>query len=226
VAILDAEIKRIVERATVTFLKSGGRGVLVCDHLIVTATHCIELELDGWLSAMMALDEHYIVEEIKTSEGRVLKTRPIAMEPVADIAVVGALDGQSAGKEAREFDDFCSSRKPVLISQSDFALTKSHDLVYTQVHVYTHREEWVTGKVFQFRPGAELVCFEETSKPIEGGTSGSPIVNDVGELVGIVSNAGGSSSEETRAGRFPRPHLTLPVWVCQRIFEGEDQERR
>ena len=157
-----------------------------------------------------------------------MKARPIAVEPVADIAVVGALDGQSspiAYREAREFEDFCNGRKPVFLSRSDFTLTKDHDLVYTQVHIYTHKGEWVTGKVVQFRPGAEMAWFEETSKPIEGGTSGSPIVNDMGKLVGIVSNAGGSSSGETRQGRFPRPHLTLPVWVCRQIFEGEDQER-
>ena len=48
-AILDSDIKRIIERATVTFVKSGGRGVLVCDHLIITAAHCIKFELEGMM---------------------------------------------------------------------------------------------------------------------------------------------------------------------------------
>jgi len=58
------------------------------------------------------------------------------------------------------------------------------------------------------------------SPTIEAGTSGSPIVNGIGELVGIVSNAGGTLIEKRDnkcSGRHPRPNLALPVWVLNQI---------
>jgi V8-like Glu-specific endopeptidase len=55
----------------------------------------------------------------------------------------------------------------------------------------------------------------EAKKQIEGGTSGSPIVDDAGELVGVVSNT--SEGAKKCTGQAPIPALTLPVWTLQAI---------
>jgi hypothetical protein len=220
-ATLSAEIKRTVEKATVTFSRTGGKGVLVRNHLIITAAHCIEFELEG----RMVLDENYSIEEIRTSEGQTLKARPLAVEPVADIAVIGSLDGQVFYDEAEDFFSFCSSVEPVSVSRTDFALTQDPDLVRNRIHIYTHKGEWITGNAIQFLPAPQMVGFD-TVEQIEGGTSGSPIVKDSGELVGIISNASLIlESGQVCCGTFPRPHLTLPVWVCRGIFEEQEGKK-
>ena len=59
---------------------------------------------------------------------------------------------------------------------------------------------------------------EITEEQIEGGTSGGPIINDLGQLVGIVSNASDLQEGIASDGNFPYPSLALPVWICQRLF--------
>ena len=56
----------------------------------------------------------------------------------------------------------------------------------------------------------------ETEENIESGTSGSPIVNEDGELLGVVSDAGGIDGMN-REGMVPFPVFALPVWVYQEI---------
>jgi len=63
--------------------------------------------------------------------------------------------------------------------------------------------------------------YVEADEQIEGGTSGGPIIDDSGDLVGIVSNFSLIAKVQNRSyGSSPRPHLALPVWVCRRIFGG------
>ena len=69
------------------------------------------------------------------------------------------------------------------------------------------------------RNGINTSQFEEQ---IEGGTSGSPIINDTGELIGIVSHVSIINSEGHKSyGLIPRPHLALPVWIYNRILNWE-----
>jgi hypothetical protein len=49
---------------------------------------------------------------------------------------------------------------------------------------------------------------------IENGTSGGPVVDDEGQLVGVVSYA---CEEPPFDGRMPRLHRALPGWVWNRI---------
>jgi len=68
------------------------------------------------------------------------------------------------------------------------------------------------------REDAELLAVE-SDEQIEGGTSGGPIINDSGELVSIVSNFSlATEAVPKSSGLAPRLHLTLPVWLCHRIF--------
>ena len=52
-------------------------------------------------------------------------------------------------------------------------------------------------------------------EPIKGGTSGSGVFNEKGELVGIVSR----TSEQDFSGGAPRPLLALPVWTSRKISQ-------
>ena len=69
------------------------------------------------------------------------------------------------------------------------------------------------GKTTQWSEHSPLltIIFDE---PLKGGTSGGPVVNASGELVGIISN-----SFLVNGGTASRPHLALPVWVYRNYFE-------
>ena len=207
---LQESIYTDVAKATVTLLRKGGQGVLVSGNHILTAAHCIDFNCEGW----MALGDDSI-EKIKTCKGE-LKVAPLAVEPVSDLAVLGSLDDQVFTKEAEDFEKFCEDTKPVpLCRREDFVLFQKF-----QVHIYTHKGTWVTGSAMQCREDAQALSVE-ADQQIEGGTSGGPIINDSGELVGIVSHFSLATEGQHQCwGLTPRPHLALPVWVCRQIFGG------
>jgi hypothetical protein len=204
---ISKRIRIKVENATVTILKKGGRGVLVKNGLILTAAHCIEFKCDG----EMALGD-YFIEEIETSEGKKLKVVPYAVEPVSDIAVLGSLDGQTFYKEATEFENFCEGKKGLSLCLKKFAWR-----VEVPGWIYTHKKTWIKGKMTKYdtKKNAPTISFD-ADEDIEAGTSGSPIINERGELMGIVSYAAGTDGT-TREGMVPSPLFALPVWLYQEI---------
>jgi len=59
----------------------------------------------------------------------------------------------------------------------------------------------------------------EADEQIEGGTSGGPIIRDEGELAAIVSIFSQVAEEQQKFdGLAPRPHMGLPLWICNQIF--------
>ena len=203
-----------VEKATVALQGKGGQGVLVNGNLILTAAHCVTFSLKGY----MTMGEHYM-EEIKTKDGALLQVCSWAVEPVSDIAVLGALDEQECSKEVEAFKEFCEQTKPVPIFKGILAVRES-----IKVYVYTHLGTWLHGKVTQFSTqNFHQVCLE-AEEAIIGGTSGSPIVNEEGELVGIVSTSGEKPESPTRGyvGNTPRPLLALPTWICHQIESAKE----
>ena len=211
----DEDIYTDVAKATVTLSGKDGQGVLVNSNLILTAAHCIDFRCEG----EMVLGD-YFIEEIKTGE-RELKVAPLAVEPVNDLAVLGSLDNQEFSKEADDFEKFCEDTKPVPLCRRDFVLFRKF-----RVHIYTHKGIWVTGSAMQCCEDAHVLQVE-TEDQIEGGTSGGPIIDDSGDLVGIVSIfCDIDEGQRICHGSVPLPHLALPVWVCCQIEKGEEQRKK
>lgn len=205
---MKAELLAIVEKATVELVQRGGQGVLVPGNLILTAAHCVEWTSTG----AMVLGEHYR-ESIKTWDGRTLRVRPVAVEPVGDIAVLASLDDQECFDEALAFEQFCEEVRPAPICTLDFELFKPFP-----IKIRTHCQTWIDGEAKQCRPTARNL-FIDAHTPIESGTSGSPVLGEHG-LVAIVSNAGGVVGTRESVGSAPRPHLALPAWAVREIHEA------
>ncbi len=199
----------IVQKATVTLLRKGGQGILVYSNIILTAAHCIDFSTEG----QMMLGEHFL-EDILTVNGQISATT-IAVEPVSDIAVLGPpiiLDGSL---QLSNYYDFSETINPIPLCNDDYVTHRPFT-----VYVYTHKAKWITGKATLDHKD-NVVLSIDFDEQIEPGTSGSAIVNDEGELVGIVSDASLNNQHTRSDGLAPRPNLTLPVWIYKKILEDQ-----
>jgi V8-like Glu-specific endopeptidase len=200
---INDAIKAKVEKATVVFTKKNGRGVLISNDLIITAAHCIEFTCEGKI-----VEGALFTEEIMSAQGEYCKVTPVAIEPVNDIAVLGPLIKRSGQKR---FAEFCESMEPVVVNQNKLKPSQEFP-----VHIYSHERTWVSGIAKYMEALHRLWIFADGS--IEGGASGGPIINESGELIGIVSTFSVPYTQGKSDGVVMRPHLALPVWVCLEIF--------
>lgn len=204
-----------VEAATVRvrLANGGGQGVLVPGGFILTAAHCIDWHGTG----RMALGEYYF-EQVETRDGASFRLAPYAVEPVADIAALGELDKQELPDDADAFEEWRESIKPVPLSRGfdDWCKDGANGEKQSfRVHVLSHTGEWIEGdakRTFS-RDLPNAGFFLVARDPIRSGTSGGPIVDDAGCLVGVVSNTPGVEPEGTQ----PFAVNALPHWVLERI---------
>jgi V8-like Glu-specific endopeptidase len=205
-------IQTNIEKATVRITKLGGQGVLVGGNMILTAAHCFDYSLTGG----MVLGDYYI-EEIKIKRGKILKVAPLAIEPLTDIAALGSVDVQEFGEESINFEEFCEKTKPVHLCLKEFELFQTFT-----VYINSHESKWISGTATLTYKDAPMLSLE-TEEVIKSGTSGSPIVNEMGELVGIISHISSDLAPIKHNGTAPRPHLALPVWLVHNILRSETE---
>jgi S1-C subfamily serine protease len=199
---LTEQIRRLVENATVRLPQLGGQGVLVEGGVILTAAHCLQWNGEG----AMALGDSFVCDVV-TRDGRTLQVEPYAVEPVHDIALLGA--DVNDRKSYMAFEAWCDQTRGVRVGRDEYEL-----FAPVPVDVFSHKGEWIAGTVQQVCEDAPTLVLM-TSPPIQGGTSGGPIVDGSGALVGVVSWG-------ELEGNCPRPHMALPVWVCRKhLFMAE-----
>jgi hypothetical protein len=202
---MNEQMRAEIERAVVTLLAKGGRGILVNGGVVLTAAHCVEYKTEG----EMILGDFFL-EDIETSQGDSFKIEPYAVEPVSDLAALGATNIPELIQEVVKFANFCEKTKPVTLCLKPPPIGESYP-----IYIYTHKGMWVKGCGYGTDTG---IMFFDAEAPIEGGTSGSPIVDDSGELVGIVLNA--NESAGTCTGSGPSLIHALPVWILAMIRDA------
>jgi S1-C subfamily serine protease len=197
-----------VAAATVRFLDKGGQGVLVKGGFILTAAHVVKWDLE----AMSLGDDAAYVNRIRSAKGRELVAYPLAVEPVSDLAVLGAVDEPAA---AIDYEQFCEETEGVPLAIAEFSIGAS-----VPAYVLTHTGKWITGRISQWQAHAERLSLE-TDEAITGGTSGSPIVTEDGLLLGVASIGVGQPSHGPEfMGLIPRPHLVAPAWLAKKMLRA------
>ncbi|MBT7924460.1 MAG: trypsin-like peptidase domain-containing protein [Opitutae bacterium] len=216
---LSKSLQHRVKNATVRMCGptgEEGQGVYLGEEMILTAAHCLK-SLNIW-KPTIAPGEKYI-ESLKTHDGKKLEMMVRSADVVKDVAVL--IPWEEADDDA--FGDFCDNTEPLPLCSDDFlkeyagANTDDGGFREFRIHVFTHEDEFTTGKASICSPCSDNIS---SKVPIKGGTSGGPIVNDNGELVGIVSQ--GKEDGYGLGSPQPIPSLTLPVWAMKRLPDPED----
>jgi hypothetical protein len=222
-----------VVAATVRLPRTGGQGVLVPGGYILTAAHCVEWHTGG----MMTLDDSY--EPVETRTHGCFRMCVEAVEPVADIAVLGVADGQRLDKDADAFEEFQAATRPLVVKDlkapppprfklwtmadlrkpGHFRRPKPPKQSVERVYVLTHEGQWIEGTASLNAHGASGArTWLRAKQKIDGGTSGGPIVDEHGRLLGVVSHSSEEAYDDDGfTGAFPSPPRALPSWLWRRI---------
>jgi hypothetical protein len=225
--------KRRCEAATVRLPRRGGQGVLVPGNLIVTAAHVV-----GWTAEGAMVDSYSspFPEPIKAGE-HTFTVDVLAVEPRADIAVLGALDYLAYPDESEAFEAWCDTTAPARLYTENLPIDESirrpeglaerawrsvAQSVWIPAHILTHDKEWIEAKAQQIRRDSSFLVIK-SSKWIEGGTSGGPVIADDGRLLGVISTSA-RTSYFNAPGEYwleqfpiPRPHRAAPVWTVAKM---------
>lgn len=201
---LSTKIKSGIENATVKLTKKVGQGVLIPGGFILTAAHCVEWSLND----EMVLGDDFS-EPITTKGGHKLNAVPYAVEPCKDIAVLGSPDQQARHRDAKAFEGFCEQTQPVPLCLDSFDPFEP-----VAVWILAHSGAWISA-IAKHCSMDSTDLYIDADEQIEGGTSGGPIVDSEGRLLGVVSWF--SEAGERCDGNTFRPQLALPVWVVKKI---------
>jgi hypothetical protein len=214
-ASLKETLRERVAAATVQIAGKTGQGVLVPGHLILTAAQCITYGGDGRMGP-----GNRFVEDVRTADGSLLKVALEAVEPVSGIAALGTPESQTRSADYDEPDAFFERTAPVQIYWGDLEWSKPY-----AAYIYTHKREWLSAKVRRWGQTGQLISLD-AARGIEFGSSGGPVVNESGQLLGVVSQGGGTDGQALLADPIPRPSLVLPIWIANRIRKAEEDTTR
>jgi S1-C subfamily serine protease len=207
---LGKAARRRIAKATVCLPRQEGQGVLVPGGYILTACHCITWSGEGG----MAPGDHCL-EDVRTADGRSFRASVCAAEPLADIAGLFAPDDQTFTLDYRAFEEFTESTPAIPLRTRAPKPWRSF-----RVHVLLHKGHWITATATHYGdpdepPGGRVEL--TATDAIEGGTSGGPVVDDDGNLVGVVSFASDANPGEASSGAAPLAYFALPRWLSDGI---------
>jgi hypothetical protein len=185
-----------------------GQCVVVEGGHCITAAHCLNYPEESVkrFFTLLVLGE-CMLNRVWDDQCKILAA-PLAIEPLSDVAVLGSPDYAALYDEAAAYDDFCERVQPVKLLR-DIPERRKEFAVW----IRTHRGGWLEGAATYYNGGR----FAYTTKTaIECGTSGGPIVNKRGELVGVVSHGGskpfGGGLCRSTAPLIP---MALPAWLLR-----------
>jgi hypothetical protein len=124
-------------------------------------------------------------------------------DPIADIAVLGTPDNQELCEKAMAYEELVEAARPVKIGGAVAWKTPMPvSLIALDGRAITGMAQHLGG----------CLWIDETSEPIAGGMSGSPVLDKGGAAIGLISQSSITAGKEI-GGMSPRLLAHLPGWL-------------
>ena len=185
-------------------------GVLVEEELVATVAHCLPKDKKGRTILPGTVDQGETAGVVRVDLGRLDRgyrtlALVVAVDPCSDLAVLShrTFSGSDLPPDDKErFFEFSATHVPARILRPEPSPEP------TTVRLLSHEGEWVEGVA-----RGSGVTLDNPKKRIKGGTSGSPVFDDAGRVLGLVSTG------DTGAPTCQLSFLSdgLPGWVLDRI---------
>jgi hypothetical protein len=198
------------KRAVLTVGQLGGRGFVVeldQKRVVLTAAHCLLPNLPiphPWLQE----ERTYRNWLAPLGEQPTVTIECMFADPVSDLAVLGPPDDQVLRAEYNAYNELMNSAAVLSIAP---VLGKPASA--TPGWLLSLNGKWIRCSVSHYGGGLCVTADEG----IIGGMSGSPILNNDGAAIGVLSNSGGSGEVQMESGPNPRQDYHLPLWLCPAI---------
>jgi len=173
-----------------------GRGFIIKEeavgwrHLVVTAAHCLPSFPPA--HAFSYLEQRTYRELLGPLGGdNTVWAECLFADPIADVAVLGSPDNQELSDEADKYDALVDAVEPLEIVPAPEE---------GRGRLLSLDGQWFECLVRHFGGG---LCLFECKQPIVGGMSGSPVRNENGAAIGVVS----IGSNAPQFGEGPNPNL-------------------
>lgn len=193
-----------------------GQGVVVPDDIVLTAAHC--LPAPGG-SCFLAEGLHV---RVRTPAGRIGFMQAVFVDAVSDIAALVPTD-----------DDpfFLDGIDPIEVSMEWSKSLVFEERSPTPGWFYAHDAGEVAMEWREINAGTAVLT---PTRRIYGGTSGGPIVECTGRLIGIIANSWYSNRPSNAEGdphdvgdetsQFRLLGAAIPPWLAARIESGQSEQ--
>ncbi len=202
-----------MDELTASVIQVGdGRGFIVesqdaINQWIITAAHCLPYLPPAHPRSYT--EERTYENLLGPLDGeRRVWAECVFADPVADIAVLTGHDDQELSDKAAAFVE-------LILKPSKAFRVKAPSKTRLRVWLLTPANVWTSCQ-------AELVCeslsIRGANQGIVGGMSGSPILDDEGDAIGLVPTSGGApDTVHTAADFVPCLSEALPGWLLRRL---------
>ena len=195
-----------------------GRGFVVehrGEHLVVTASHCLP-----WLPSGfgIAYSEEHAYRNMLGPLGSepTVACECLFINPIADVAVVGVPDTET-------FSDEADGYRALLEYATPFRITEAPE--NGRGFLPSLEGEWFECRVEWMKKVDSPLWVSKLAQSIEGGMSGSPIVSENGDAIGIVAAFAMEKGKDAAMDKFgaSNPRLTrdLPPWLLRPHARGK-----
>lgn len=201
---ISSEIRQKVERATVLFDESEGRGFVVSGGYILTSANVLEFALIG-----AEAEKSEPAYSITTSQGTI-SVSTLFIDSIQDIALLGP-SKRSPPANSISLEEIAHTIEPLELFSDDLPLLQKVDC-----EILLPDQSWVEAIVAQTEKNASsFVVTSETTVAMSA--SGGPCVLVTGEVLGPISIEPVNQYNGRLLSMLPRPHMTLPEWAWEEI---------